>query len=81
MPRFGVVAIVKDESERIDSFLDNVLSVCDGPLTICDTGSSDGTQRRLEGVGIEFHERPWTNFGVNRSEAFALARGRHDRRD
>jgi hypothetical protein len=70
----GIVAIVKDEAEVIDRLLSQV----DGPMTIVDTGSTDGTQQRLEEVGITVHERPWINFGVNRSEAFALARGTAD---
>lgn len=75
---FGLVAIIKDEADRIGQFIDSVRLVCDGPLTIVDTGSTDGTQQCLEEVNVKVHERPWINFGVNRSEAFSVARGSSD---
>jgi glycosyltransferase involved in cell wall biosynthesis len=50
--------------------------------SIVDTGSTDGTQRliatALADLPGELHERPWSDFGHNRSEALALARGRAD---
>jgi hypothetical protein len=50
--------------------------------SIVDTGSSDGTQalirRELGDLPGELHERPWKNFGHNRSESLALARERAD---
>ena len=51
---------------------------------IVDTGSDDGTQEairtRMRELGLpgELHERPWRNFGHNRSEALALAQGHGD---
>lgn len=49
---------------------------------IVDTGSTDGTQelirKELVGVPGELIERPWVNFGHNRSEAVALARDKAD---
>ena len=33
---------------------------------------------KLRARGVEVHERPWRNFGHNRSEVFALARGKAD---
>jgi glycosyltransferase involved in cell wall biosynthesis len=45
---------------------------------IVDTGSTDGTQDLIRtlmaGVPGELHERPWRDFGYNRSEALAVAR-------
>lgn len=49
---------------------------------IVDTGSSDATmevaREALSGIPGELHERPWVNFGHNRSEAFDLAKGKAD---
>ena len=50
--------------------------------TIMDTGSTDGTQayirKALRGIPGTLTERPWVNFGHNRSEAFAAAMGTAD---
>jgi glycosyltransferase involved in cell wall biosynthesis len=49
---------------------------------IVDTGSTDGTQdlirRELAGLPGELHERPWQDFGTNRTEALELARDKAD---
>uniref|UniRef100_UPI0025CEFAC4 glycosyltransferase n=1 Tax=Mycolicibacterium sp. TaxID=2320850 RepID=UPI0025CEFAC4 len=51
---------------------------------IVDTGSEDGTQDIIRahmarlGIPGELFERPWKNFGHNRSEALELAAGRAD---
>lgn len=74
----GAVVIVKDEEARIDGLLDNLASVCDGPITIVDTGSTDSTIERIEARGLTLHHRPFADFGTTRSEAFALARGTAD---
>jgi glycosyltransferase involved in cell wall biosynthesis len=45
--------------------------------SIVDTGSTDNTReiirKELAGVPGELHERPWRNFGHNRTESFQLA--------
>jgi glycosyltransferase involved in cell wall biosynthesis len=71
--------IVKNESQVIERCLASVLPIIDH-WVIVDTGSTDGTQDKIkkffDNVGIpgELHERPWKNFGHNRSEALELAR-------
>ncbi|CAM3343113.1 glycosyl transferase [Mycobacterium intermedium] len=82
-PAICLNAIVRNEAHIIHEMLDAV-----APHVSCwvivDTGSTDGTQdiirNRMSELGIpgELHERPWRNFGHNRSEALALAQGHGD---
>jgi glycosyltransferase involved in cell wall biosynthesis len=73
--------IVKNEAAVIARCLDSVRALIDS-WVIVDTGSTDGTQelirQKLAGIPGELHERPWRNFGENRSEALELARGKAD---
>ncbi|XRC95552.1 glycosyltransferase [Ottowia sp. VDI28] len=73
--------IVKDEAGVIERCLASVKPFIHH-WVIVDTGSTDGTQeiirRYMSDMPGELHERPWRNFGHNRSEAMALARGRGD---
>jgi glycosyltransferase involved in cell wall biosynthesis len=73
--------IVRDEARVIERCLRSVRDAIDY-WVICDTGSTDGTQalvaEALEGVPGELHERPWVDFGHNRTELLELARGRAD---
>jgi tetratricopeptide (TPR) repeat protein len=73
--------IVKDEAHVIRRCLESVRPAIDH-WVIVDTGSTDGTQdtvrKCLAGVPGELHERPWRNFGHNRTEALGLARGKAD---
>jgi len=68
--------IVKDEAHVIKRCLDSVKPFIDS-WTIVDTGSTDGTQELvkelLKDVPGELYERPWRDFGHNRSEAIELA--------
>ena len=73
--------IVKDEEHVLRRCLQSVRPFID-QWVIVDTGSTDGTQdlireayKDLPGV---LAERPWKNFGHNRSESVALARSRAD---
>ena len=73
--------IVKNESRVITRCLDSVMPIIDY-WVIVDTGSTDGTQeiikKHLENIPGKLYERPWRNFGENRSEAFELAQGKTD---
>lgn len=75
--------IVKDESHVIIRCLESVLPLIDY-WVICDTGSTDGTQKVIEdfmkekNIPGELHEHEWVNFGHNREEALRLARFKAD---
>ncbi len=81
MNRICLNMIVRNEAHVIARCLTSVRPFIDSWL-IVDTGSTDGTQalvrRLLADLPGELHERPWRDFGYNRSEALALARGRGD---
>lgn len=69
--------IVKDEAHVIRRCLDSVRPLIDRWL-IVDTGSSDGTQDVIRAAMAdlpgELVERPWVDFGHNRSQALDLSR-------
>jgi glycosyltransferase involved in cell wall biosynthesis len=73
--------IVKNEARVLKRCFDSVRPFIDR-WVIVDTGSSDGTQaliaRELAAIPGELHERPWKNFGHNRTEALRLAGSKAD---
>jgi glycosyltransferase involved in cell wall biosynthesis len=79
LPAVGLVMIVKDEEAVIERALRSALPYI-STWVIVDTGSTDRTKEIIRAVmsGIPgiLVDRPWTNFGVNRSEAMALCDGR-----
>jgi len=74
-----LVMIVKNEEEIIHRSLSSLLPFVD-TWCIVDTGSTDSTMKKIMEIVEEFgikgflHQRPWKNFGHNRSEALELAR-------
>ncbi|WP_051236496.1 tetratricopeptide repeat-containing glycosyltransferase [Ottowia thiooxydans] len=75
-PRVCLNMIVKNEAALIERCLSSVLPLIDS-WVIFDTGSTDGTQaliqKSLAHLPGELHERPWVNFGHNRTEAVVRA--------
>ena len=71
--------IVKNEEHVIERCLSSALPFVD-TWCIVDTGSTDSTMAKIKeiadkmGVKGVLHERPWVNFGHNRSELLELAR-------
>ena len=78
-PEIILVMIVRNESNVIERCLHSLRSLISG-WVIVDTGSTDDTIARIEttlsDLPGEMYERDWVDFGHNRSEALALARGR-----
>ncbi|MEI8365293.1 MAG: glycosyltransferase [Parachlamydiaceae bacterium] len=74
--------IVKNESRVIERCLESVKNIGIDYWVIVDTGSDDGTQKIIQNVMKdipgELYERPWVNFGYNRTEALNLAKNRAD---
>lgn len=73
----GLCMIVKNEIDVIARCLESVKPLIDR-WTIVDTGSTDGTMEKIRlvmaNIPGELHERPWIDFGTNRTEAIQLAR-------
>ncbi len=75
--------IVRNEAHIVHEVLDSVAPYISS-WVIVDTGSDDGTQDKIRnhmaalGIRGELHERPWRDFGHNRSEAISLAQGHAD---
>ncbi|WP_444890504.1 glycosyltransferase [Microbulbifer sp. DLAB2-AA] len=73
--------IVKNETKVIQRCLMSLKELIDY-WVIVDTGSTDGTQTMIQefmqDIPGELIERPWVDFGRNRSEALEYARGKAD---
>jgi Glycosyl transferase family 2 len=75
--------IVRNEAHIVQEVLDSVAPYVSS-WVIVDTGSDDGTQDLIKshmaalGIPGELYERPWRNFGHNRTEALTLACGHGD---
>lgn len=81
--RAGVIMIVKNEAAVIERSLRSALKFLD-TWCIVDTGSTDTTMDIIRSVAEEFgkpgflYQKPWVNFGHNRTEAFRLAKEHMD---
>jgi glycosyltransferase involved in cell wall biosynthesis len=81
MKTVGLAMIVKNEGAVLRRCLESVRPWI-SHWTICDTGSTDDTREVirevLKGIPGELHERPWRDFGSNRTEALQWARSKAD---
>jgi glycosyltransferase involved in cell wall biosynthesis len=75
--------IVRDEAENLAGLVESVAPYI-SYWVVVDTGSRDDTVERLRrlfaerAIPGEVHQRPWRDFGANRSEALRLAQGKAD---
>ena len=82
-PAICLNMIVRNEAHVVTELLYSVAPYITS-WVIVDTGSDDGTQQLISthmarlGIPGELHERPWRDFGHNRTEALTLAQGHGD---
>lgn len=71
--------IVKNESANMRRLYESVKDIIDY-YVIVDTGSTDDTKEIIKSFETpgELHEVPWKNFGFNRTDAIARAKGKAD---
>jgi len=73
--------IVKNEALNIKQTLEAVKPIIDY-WVICDNGSTDNTKEiileTMKGIPGELIDRPWVNFGYNRSEVALLTKDKAD---
>lgn len=81
MTTVALTMILKNEAHIIERCLASVKPFIDY-WTICDTGSTDGTQdvvrKVLDGVPGELHDVPWEGYGPSRTRGLDLAVGKAD---
>jgi glycosyltransferase involved in cell wall biosynthesis len=78
VPNLGLAMIVRNEAAVIERCLRSIKDHI-GYWTIIDTGSTDGTpyiiRELLSEIPGALYDRPWVDFGHNRTELMELARG------
>lgn len=83
LPRVCLCMIVKDEAHVVCETLTSVSPHIDYWVVV-DTGSTDDTMTVIRdffsarGIPGEIYQRPWVDFGTNRTEALALAHKKAD---
>lgn len=79
--KVGLVMIVKNEELIIERALCSAIPFIT-TYVIVDTGSTDKTKeiitRTLKDISGIIHDRPWVDFGTNRTEALALCKDQMD---
>lgn len=84
MSRLTLLMIVKNEAKQIERCLRSCIDYIDYWI-IVDTGSNDGTQdlirEVLSAIPGKLYERPWVNFGVNRSQLLQIYQDTFDLND
>ena len=77
----ALCVIAKNEEKVLPRLVESVREIIDYWVVV-DTGSTDSTRElipKLFGdIPGELHERPWVNFGHNRTELCQLAKGKAD---
>lgn len=80
-PTLGLAMIVRNEAAIIERCLNSVKQLVDHWI-IVDTGSTDGTpeiiRRVLGEIPGALYDRPWVDFGTNRTELMSLAKDSAD---
>ncbi len=70
MSTIGLCVIAKNEAVVIERCIASARPLVDHVLVV-DTGSTDGTQDIVRGLGGLVVEKPWHNFAYNRTQALA----------
>ncbi len=82
-PTVCLSMIVRNEAHVVREALESAVPYLD-TWVVVDTGSTDDTIEVIRsffaarGIPGTLHERPWRDFGTNRTEALGLCRGRAD---
>lgn len=82
-PTVCLAMIVRDEAHIIEEGLSSLVGLIDRWVVV-DTGSTDRTMEIVtdffaaHDVPGGLHERPWVDFGINRTQALELAAGQAD---